>query len=148
MGAKLTTEALVSSSTNMKRNSQRISDVILAAPDIDRDVFTKEVVPTLVGPLQMTMYASRNDAALKISEQINEAPRLGSTLPTPVVVPGLHTIDASAVDTSFIGHSYYGDNKSIIADIFYIVRERLPPQRRANLRPASINGLNYWTLAN
>lgn len=50
-----------------------------------------------------------------------------------VTVPGVDTIDVSAVDTSLIGHFYHGDNRSILFDLFHLLRDRQPPQQRAGL---------------
>jgi hypothetical protein len=44
-----------------------------------------------------------------------------------MLIPGIDTIDASAVDTSFIGHSYYGENRSVLSDIFWRLKDGKPP---------------------
>ncbi len=46
------------------------------------------------------------------------------------MIPGIDTIDASAVDTSFIGHSYYAENRSVLADIFWLLKDDKPPTDR------------------
>lgn len=51
-----------------------------------------------------------------------------------LVVPGVETVDASPVDTSVIGHSYYGDNPQLIRDLRAIVDEGLPAENRAWLK--------------
>jgi len=39
-----------------------------------------------------------------------------------VVVPGVETIDASHVDTSLLGHSYFAETRSVLSDMFYLIR--------------------------
>jgi hypothetical protein len=41
----------------------------------------------------------------------------------------MDSIDASAVDTDLVGHSHYGDNNSVVPDLYYLLHEGLPPQR-------------------
>jgi hypothetical protein len=49
-------------------------------------------------------------------------------------VPGIDTIDVSAVDTDLIGHVYYGDNRSVLTDISELFRSARPPEERFGLR--------------
>jgi hypothetical protein len=64
-----------------------------------------------------------------------------------VVVPGIETIDVSGIDLSLLGHSYYGDNESMLQDLYEVVRARLPAPRRAMLIPLPYGDLMYWQLA-
>jgi len=60
-------------------------------------------------------------------------------------VPGLDSIDVSNVDTSFLGHSYVGDNTSVIADIARLLRTGFAPGRRCGLNAVPPTGTaNYW----
>jgi hypothetical protein len=64
-----------------------------------------------------------------------------------VVVPGVETIDVSGIDLSLLGHSYYGDNESMLRDLYEVVRARLPAARRALLVARRQGELVYWQLA-
>jgi hypothetical protein len=55
----------------------------------------------------------------------------------------LDTVDASAVDTSLVGHSYYGDNRAVLADLFYLLRNGAPP--RFGLEPRAGPQGSYGT---
>jgi len=57
------------------------------------------------------------------------------------------TIDATAVDTGLLGHSYYGDNRSILTDIFHAINKDDPPDKRFGIRPAKSYNLTYWLLS-
>ncbi len=61
-----------------------------------------------------------------------------------VVVPGVDTVDVSAVDTSLLGHNYYGDNSSVLADIFELLHDSKPADQRHWLRPQRLGMLKYW----
>lgn len=146
MGAKATSLALAHA--DMQRlppKGPRIREVVLAAPDIDRDLFTKELMPKIKALTQgVTIYASANDKALTLSKGFHAAPRLGSTDPSPTLVAGAQVIDASGVDTSFTGHAYFAENRSVIADLYYLINERLPPPRRATLERVASAGGDLW----
>lgn len=78
MGAWLTVEAL--RQLRLAHNDATINrlNVVLAAPDIDVDVFSSQM--DVIGPLSppMTVLVSRDDIALSISSKIGgERPRLG-----------------------------------------------------------------------
>ena len=74
----------------------RINQIILAAPDVDRDSF--QFLATQIRGIGqgMTMYASSNDVALSISRRFaGGIPRAGD-VPVgvgPIVVAGVDTID-------------------------------------------------------
>jgi hypothetical protein len=42
--------------------------------------------------------------------------------PNQLVIPvRIETINVSALDTNLLGHSYYGDNTSVISDLYYLL---------------------------
>ena len=53
--------------------------------------------------------------------------RLGDAAPHTMVIPGVESIDASAVETDLVGHSYYAEARSVLADLFDVVRDIGPP---------------------
>ena len=125
----------------------RIKEVILAAPDIDADVFKRDIAPALIGDGQLvTLYASSKDWALKASKKFHGYVRAGDTGPSLTIVPGVTTVDSSEVDTDFLGHSYFADSTSIIADIYEIISGLLKPEDRTRL--VAVNGAqgSYWKI--
>lgn len=101
----------------------KLREIILAAPDIDADVFVRDIAPQITfSPSTITLYASSEDKALAYSKRFNGNRRAGDTTDGPVIVEGIDTIDATGTDTSFLRHSYFGNSKSIIADMFYVIR--------------------------
>ncbi|MGC5833783.1 alpha/beta hydrolase, partial [Ralstonia pseudosolanacearum] len=61
-----------------------------------------------------------------------------------VVVNGIETVDASNADTDLIGHSYYGDRRSILADMFYLVRNDTRAAQRFGLKSITLKNQTYW----
>ncbi len=124
---------------------QRFRAVILTAPDIDADVFKRDIVPQLVkSDSSVTLYASTEDIALLASKKFHGYPRAGDAGTGLILVPGIDTIDATGVDTSFLGHSYFAEARSILADIFYLIRDGQRPDQRFALEPVDIGGRRYW----
>lgn len=122
----------------------RFRQVVLTAPDIDASTF-RGLAASLRGVGQrVTLYASSNDLALKASSTFQGYQRAGDTRPTVLVVDGIDTIDVSALDTSFMGHSYFGDQRSVISDLYYLFRDGLEPTRRTGLNPAGQPPNRYW----
>jgi esterase/lipase superfamily enzyme len=109
--------------------------VVLAAPDIDADVFKKEIGPAILGKgPRVTLYASSNDKALAASKRVHGGyQRLGESGAGLVVLPDLDTVDASAVSTEFLGHSYFGESGTVMSDLKYVVRQSLRPEQRERL---------------
>jgi esterase/lipase superfamily enzyme len=124
---------------------QKFRAVILAAPDIDAEVFKRDIAPQIVGTNPVvTLYGSSADMALKASKEFHKYPRLGDTGAGLVVLPGMETIDATAVDTSFLGHSYVSENRSVLSDIFYLIRDGKPAEQRFGLKPKGTPPQRYW----
>jgi esterase/lipase superfamily enzyme len=106
--------------------------LVLAAPDVDADVFRREIGPAILGTgPRVTLYASSNDKALAVSRGVHGGyVRLGESGKDIVVLKGLDTVDASSVSTEFLGHSYYGDSDTVMSDLIYLIRKSLPPEQR------------------
>ena len=122
-----------------------IKEVILAAPDIDADVFRTQIAPFLPrAARRVTLYASSRDRALWLSKQANDYARAGDAGPGLVIVPPIDTIDATAVNTDFFGHSYLSESPSILSDIHAIINNDQAPDQRFRLGRRIRNGQIYW----
>lgn len=120
------------------------NQIVLAAPDIDAQVFEEQIVPSIwPNAFRFTMYASSRDKALAASQKVHYLPRAGQSGPNLIVMEGLETIDASTVETDLIGHGYFAENKRVIDDLFMILEHQHPASDR-NLRSRYKRGLQYW----
>jgi len=104
----------------------RFQTVSLVAPDVDAAVYRDEIAPRLAAVLRRggraTLYASDSDRSLQLSSELHGAPRAGDLSAIALVTAGVATVDASRVDTSLlrlirVGHSYFADKPSVIADL-------------------------------
>ncbi|MCE9605233.1 MAG: alpha/beta hydrolase [Planctomycetia bacterium] len=119
--------------------------IVLAAPDVDADVFREQIAPRLQKIAnRTTLYCSRNDWALHASYAFNDSPRLGDSSRGIMVLEGLDTVDASDIDTDLLGHSYYGDCMMMLGDVQLLMDKNLPPLER-RLSSHLSEKLNYWT---
>lgn len=142
MGNKVLTKAIKSLDTG----ELLLNQVILAAPDIDAEIFKDQIAPYLTGKAERySMYVSAKDAALILSNRLQKGNRVGSARDDIVIVDGVDTIDASTIDTSVLGHSYYGDERELIMDIYNIIKNDIPPNRR-NYTERNRSGMTYWEL--
>lgn len=119
------------------------NEIVLTAPDIDAQVFQNLAARILPAAQRTTLYASAADKALAASYEFNGHRRAGDTRDGVVVIPGMDTVDATRVDTSFLGHSYIGDEESVLSDLFYLIKGLACAQRH-RLRPAAWQGQPYW----
>lgn len=143
MGADATCQAIA----ELGDRGKVFDQVILAAPDIDRDVFSRQLAPRMAkAARRTTMYCSRNDLALMASRTFNDAVRAGDSSRGALVVKDIDTIDASDIDTDLLGHSYYGDCLPILRDVRQILGMDLPPVGRKLIPWPVEDQLIYWTL--
>ena len=145
MGNRALTSALRELALELKADCPRYHEVILTAPDIDADVFRRDLAPAIVATARrVTLYASSNDEALIASKAVHGYRRAGDSGQDVVVVPGVDTVDVSSVDTSLIGHCYYGSNRTVLADLFELIHSSKPPGERKWLRSMEAGVLKYW----
>jgi esterase/lipase superfamily enzyme len=131
--------------TSIGRISSTIfHQIVLAAPDIDTQVFARDIAPKLIsGYPKVTLYASSRDRPLLLSTMIHHAARAGYISGIPVILKDMDTIDVTEVDTTLLGHSYYADNDSVLSDLFGLLNEgSLPPRFNLIL---SLDG-TYWIM--
>ena len=121
----------------------KIANVVFTAPDVDAQIFKDSVPRLLPAARSFTLYASCKDRALNASKLVNGYQRAGDAGGMLLVVPPILTIDASNLNTDLIGHSYFGDNRSVISDMFYLVKG-VHPDERHGLFPRFMDGLKYW----
>ena len=112
-----------------------LRNLVLVAADLDQDLFEQQY-PQVSALLQrargdlITSYATNSDRALLLSWWLHRSNRVGRFSQEPYTGEGLETIDATAVHTSLLGHSYFGDERSVLTDLGLLVRESLPASRR------------------
>jgi len=146
MGTRALTHALIDVESSYG-NFQSVKHLVMAAPDIDTDIFKRDIAPMVVAPgRRVTLYASSRDRALDISRQLHRHPRAGDAESGVVVFPGIDTIDVTAVDSSFLGHNYYGESQSIVRDMRQLFLHDHAPASRERLQAVSSGDGQYWKM--
>jgi esterase/lipase superfamily enzyme len=132
MGNRVATRAFKALLEKDRSQGKPFKELVLAAPDVDAEVFRREIGPVILGAgPRVTLYASSNDKALAASRGVHGGyHRLGESGKDIVVLKNLDTVDASTVNTEMLGHSYYGDSGTVMSDLMYLIRKSLPPEDR------------------
>ena len=143
MGTRLVAETIAAMAHTQAASSSRLRQIVLAAPDIDADTFKNFAKSFPEKAERFTLYASSVDKALAVSKVIHKYARAGDSGVDLVVLDSVDTVDASAVDTSLMGHSYYGEIRSVLTDLFLLIRNGTPPQDR-HLKENHLYGKRYW----
>ncbi len=108
-----------------------LGQVVLAAPDLDADEFrTRYAKAVATCSRQTTLYTSETDKALLASMTVHGYNRLGLLTKQTPTFAGIDTIDVSPVDTSLLGHSYYGSHPLLIKDLRALMELGQPPSLR------------------
>jgi esterase/lipase superfamily enzyme/GNAT superfamily N-acetyltransferase len=125
----------------------RFGQIILAAPDIDHDVFCElaTVYPRVSD--RTTLYVSPSDLAVGWSRWLHDHPRVGLTPPV-TVVDGIDTVEVPRFDlTSLKWHSYFAEAEGLLHDLFDLIRWNPDPGDRQRLTPAETEkGARYWVM--
>ena len=121
--------------------------IVFTAPDVDRDYFMDAIDSVRSAAERVTLYASGNDYALRSSQFLHGAPRAGTAGDVIIKLPGLDTIDMSAVPADALGHSYFAANSGAIYDIFRILWRGDPPPQRCGMGDRKGGGtLTVWVV--
>jgi esterase/lipase superfamily enzyme len=121
-----------------KTEDFKLNEIVLAAPDISRNVFEQfAALFVRLAKGGVTLYASKNDLALAMSKRVagglvraGDVPKQGI-----VIVPGVESIDISDASTGFFStnHSAFADRAHLITDmqlLFERSSDKHPPDIR------------------
>ncbi len=145
MGNRGVTKALVSIFKENPEHAARIKEIILTAPDIDAQIFKRDIAPNLImHGNSVTLYSSSTDKALEASKAINGYQRAGDAGGNIVIIDGIETIDATNISTGFLGHSYFGETRSVLNDIDLLIDNGLKANERNGLEKEVSKTGTYW----
>lgn len=149
MGNKALVNALARIAANRgPQMAPMFNQIILTAPDIDREVFLDLARRMRGAGQQVTLYASANDKALQASKSYNGFPRAGDAGASIVVAPGITTVDASNVTTAVfdLEHSYFASEKDVLTDLRTLIATGRPAPQRG-LKPVALTtGGSYYVI--
>lgn len=139
------------------RDMFKIGQVVLAAPDIDSEVFMQQFADERAGMLlsdQITLYVSRFDQAIGISGWLfRSVQRLGrlalrdfsADLVTKMDQHPVISIVDVKVRTDRRGHSYFLNNPMVLSDLILVLRDGRRPGAE-NGRPLVDRPGAFWEL--
>jgi len=130
-------------------NPARIGELILAAPDVDRDLFMSLVPEVQKIVKGITLYASSADKALQASRRLAGVLRAGDIgRDGPIILDNMQTIDVTAMGEEMLGlnHNVFAVSRNLIDDIKLLITRGLrpPDQRLSQIRPCPEAAPRYW----
>ena len=131
MGNRYAVEAL--ETFFLKHPDRRLGQLVLAAPDVDRDEMVARFDALKNHSDGVTLYASKNDLALQVSNKVNGGRRAGDANGDLLKIDGLDTVDASLIEADSLGHSYFGDAPAMLGDILGLIRLGWQPPERCGV---------------
>lgn len=126
------------------RGKVKFGQIILAAPDVDRDVFLDLAHVYRAFGARTTLYCSDGDKAVFASSVLHDAPRAGYFQPY-TIADGVDTIAVPNFNVELLGHGYFAAAEPLLYDIGGLLKhDSAPPRQRMD--PANDGGKVYWSL--
>src|SRR5215475_4703084 len=146
LGNRIVTNAL---KERTRRPTPKISELLLAAPDVNEQIFREQIVPALAAMknTRRTIYASSTDVALKAAKIGHGFRRVGDAAGSVLTFAGYDTVDvtqAAPIVRSY-GHSYVMDSPRVLDDIADTLIRRKPVTERGLVR-MQIPPDTFWSL--
>jgi len=122
MGTWLTVESLRQMAIRNGKIASKITDVILASPDLDVDVFRQQIVDMGPDRPKFTIFVSKDDRALTLSRRISgNVDRLGQIdISNPIYREGLENAGITVLDLSALqvgdrlNHSKFAESPEVV----------------------------------
>jgi esterase/lipase superfamily enzyme len=122
----------------------RFEQIILAAPDIDLDLFRQSCGAYARVSKRTTLYVCAKDRAIEASGWLHQFPRVGLTPPI-CVMSGIDTVNVTNVDLTILGHGYVAEAREVLHDMHDLITHGTEPDRRFGLRGyVTESGGRFW----
>jgi esterase/lipase superfamily enzyme len=129
-----------------RRTGKPFGQIILAAADVDADLFRQLSAAYAEVANRTTLYVSKRDRAVEASRWLHKFARAGLMPPT-LVLPGIDTINVTNVDLTMLGHGYIAEARDVLTDMHALITRGAPPGERFGLREAKNDeGERYWLI--
>ena len=137
------------------RETFKIANLIMAAPDIDYGVATQRLIAErfAAGFERVTVYTNPKDKALSISGLLQSGLRFGKLLPSEEGEPqreifeqvrNVNFIQLNSSTAGFTNHGYFTKNPAALSDVITLINNPSDPGTAA--RPLRNVGGNFWEL--
>lgn len=126
------------------RGKVKFGQIILAAPDVDQDVFRDLAHLYQEHGARATLYCSDGDNAVFASSVLHDAPRAGYFKPY-TIADGVDTIAVPDFNVELLGHGYFAAAEPLLYDIGGLIKnDAQPPRQRMDTE--NDGGKTYWSL--
>ena len=136
------------------REKYKITNLFLAAPDMDFGVVSQRLIAEKIGPAfgQITVYMNKDDGALGLAQRLMSGLRFGRAQ-SDNLSDDEREIFAKITNVNFvnvegasgvIGHNYFRAHPGVLSDIVATIKEKVPPGN--NKRPLTQLNDNFWSL--
>jgi esterase/lipase superfamily enzyme len=120
----------------------RFGHLVLAAPDLTRELFLDVADQYRRLSHRTTLYVSDQDRALRASFRL-QGPRVGLAPPV-TCAPGIDTVHVANVDRTLLGHSTFAEARPVLSDIHALLNFDAPPELRLGLVERRQGDERYW----
>lgn len=127
------------------RGKVKFGQILLAAPDVDHDLFLDLARLYPEHAERTTLYASDGDLPVHVSAKLHDAPRAGYFTPY-TVAPDIDTVAVPDFDVDLLGHSYFAQAEALLHDIYDLMRHGEAPGKRQRIGQAHHEGAIFWKL--
>ena len=126
-----------------RRSKVKFGQIILAAPDVDRDLFLDlaHLYPEFCD--RCTLYASNRDVAVHASSWVHWGHRAGYFQPYTVTA-GVDTIAVPNFNVDLLGHGYFAAAERLLHDMWTILHHPTPPERRQGIDAMPLADGDAW----
>ncbi len=136
------------------RETLKVENLILAAPDLDFGVVRQRLIAEKFGPAigKITVYMNQGDEALGISQYLMSGIRFGKLTKDDLAaddveifkrIKNVSFIDVEGVSGLF-GHAYYRTHPGVLSDIALVIDNDAIPGTKE--RPLIHKKINFWKL--
>lgn len=122
------------------QSAERLRHVVFAAPDIDSNLFERDLSHKFKASQSVSIYVSPSDAALKAAEKVFNKKRLGQV--AKKYSSNIDTIRVYGEYPTIERHNYFVRSAQVLLDL----EEFLVQHRRAEFRSSLRPERDYWKL--
>ncbi|MFZ3119218.1 MAG: alpha/beta hydrolase [Variovorax sp.] len=145
MGSRIVSHALTEMISTEPQVVSKVTQLVLAAPDLDAVVFKEQIVPAFrKQKIPVTLYASSKDKTLQASSKIHGCCRAGLGGSNIVISEGLESVDATAIDTGFLSHSYFAETRPLLTDLNLLLAQGMRAASRPLLGGKPVGNPTYY----
>ena len=146
MGNRVLSQAVETAPAIFQGPDSVFRHFVLAAPDVDKNLFLTRIAPNLAQCQQKTtLYGSSHDWALVMSKRFNGEPRAGDTKPEITCFKGIDSVDCSQLHSSVLDHSYLCEDPVVLSDLFYVISDK-PAAERFGMERAIQGKDTFWRI--